>query len=382
MIRYCFLFLSLFFFYLPLNAGHFSDVNVSCSSLDKEFIENLIEDVQDLEGEQRLLKISNSFLGREAFWQQAKENSKKQKLEKKEELLTVNLNSLDCVTYNEIVLAIYHSEDWQGFISELSQIRYLEGKPSTASRHHFPETDWIPNLVKLQYAEDITESVSSFDPDSLKQTRSIDINKEKFFETFYSVYSDDLKKLYPAKEDRVIKNVSLGYIDFDSMWSPSKASPEEIEAFEIKESELFNQMLALLENQKEDYSDEVKKTIKSIQSQLDKLRREIRLKGAELRPEFIGALPVISIASLVKPTHSIKKSDGSLVTNMLITHHGLVIKKESKLFFRHTSTKRAKKVVDIPFEDYIGNFLVSGSNVDDVTNRRSQWRGLHLMKIH
>lgn len=359
-----------------------------CSLPDRQFVEDLIAKNLHLSGEEKILAISNAFLNKEAWWEQRVPPAEISGEELKEEILTVNLNTLDCVRYMELVVAIAKSKNWDEFSENLAKTRYKNAQVSTSNRLHFPSIDWIPENIKTGNFIDITTDVAkSLGGVSkyLAVTPKITIDKEKFFKVIYPEYLKEFTDTFKKSEERIVEDVSLNYIDFYSMWTPSTASDEEKKIFEENESKAFSAMMKIhhwLYNTPENATkDEISQKIaryKELKSQLDKMRREFRLMGASLKKEFIDALPAISVATLVRPTHSIKVKE-TFVTHMLVTHHGFIVKKQGKLFFRHTSTKYKQRIVDVPFEEYMSNFLASGSNYDVVTNRRSTWRGLHFM---
>jgi D-alanyl-D-alanine carboxypeptidase/D-alanyl-D-alanine-endopeptidase (penicillin-binding protein 4) len=61
----------------------------------------------------------------------------------------VNLDSVDCVTYIEHVLALATSKDTNSFFDKLQQIRYKDGKIGYETRNHYFWGDWIANNPAL-----------------------------------------------------------------------------------------------------------------------------------------------------------------------------------------------------------------------------------------
>ena len=67
------------------------------------------------------------------------------------------LDTLDCVTYVEVVLALAKTAPGSSFTELLKRIHYKNGIPNFISRNHFTSLDWIPNNSFL--VEDITQSL-------------------------------------------------------------------------------------------------------------------------------------------------------------------------------------------------------------------------------
>lgn len=81
------------------------------------------------------------------------------------------LDSVDCVTYMENVLALSFAPHEDSIFSTLKQIRYLQGKPSFVNRKHYFIADWIQksDFAKMVISEEDT-------------TVEKNLPKKKFFE--------------------------------------------------------------------------------------------------------------------------------------------------------------------------------------------------------
>ena len=81
------------------------------------------------------------------------------------------LDSVDCVTYMENVLALSFAPHEDSIFSTLKQIRYLQGKPSFVNRKHYFVADWIQksDFAKMVISEEDT-------------TVEKNLPKKKFFE--------------------------------------------------------------------------------------------------------------------------------------------------------------------------------------------------------
>lgn len=124
-------------------------------------------------------------------------------LEGSPEMLTINLDGLDCTTFVETVLALAYTADnphssWRDFADNLERIRYRNGHlDGYSSRLHYI-SDWI---VNNSHRGIITEATNSI-PHCEYTTKSIDFmtaNRDK-----YPVLADDT-------EFQRIKSVEMGY---------------------------------------------------------------------------------------------------------------------------------------------------------------------------
>lgn len=95
-------------------------------------------------------------------------------LEAEEEILTLNIDELDCTTFVENVVAMSKAlenvtPDWRKMAEELKNIRYRKGNiDGYASRLHY-FSDWIGENMYRGYIEDITERL----PSSLSRMKSL-----------------------------------------------------------------------------------------------------------------------------------------------------------------------------------------------------------------
>lgn len=124
-------------------------------------------------------------------------------LETEPEMLTVNLDSLDCMTFVETVaaLTITLSEgrnSWQDFVYNLGQLRYRQGHVNGyGSRLHYL-SDWVVDNTHLGSMSEVTDRI----PGVAYQVKTLD---------FMSRHRND----YPAMRDDAtyekIKDCELGY---------------------------------------------------------------------------------------------------------------------------------------------------------------------------
>lgn len=124
-------------------------------------------------------------------------------LEDSVEMISVNIDQLDCTTFVETVLALAYTVNerrtsWQDFVFNLERIRYRNGQLNGyASRLHYI-CDWMADNTYRGNLEDATKNM----PKVFYVTRSID---------FMSNHRDRYPALRDSAEFERIKNVEIGY---------------------------------------------------------------------------------------------------------------------------------------------------------------------------
>lgn len=124
-------------------------------------------------------------------------------LERETEMLTVNIDEVDCTTFVETVLAMAYTlgegrYSWRDFIHNLEKIRYRNGRlDGYSSRLHYI-SDWI---IDNNHRGNIKE-VSNIFPFHTYQIKSLD---------FMSRNRDKYAALTDSAEFERIKNTEIGY---------------------------------------------------------------------------------------------------------------------------------------------------------------------------
>lgn len=73
---------------------------------------------------------------------------------------TLRFDAFDCTTFVETAMALALADDLAQARRILDVVRYRDGKVDYLARRHFPEAEWIPELVRLGFLEDITRAVA------------------------------------------------------------------------------------------------------------------------------------------------------------------------------------------------------------------------------
>lgn len=112
-------------------------------------------------------------------------------------------DAFDCLTFVETVLALSLSKDKNEFEELIKKIRYKNGEVAIEKRNHFVNPDWIENNSYIVY--DNTKDIAK----KINKDVSI-ISSELDRKTWF-------KKNYNLDVDYEIEQVSLDYIDFDTL---------------------------------------------------------------------------------------------------------------------------------------------------------------------
>jgi hypothetical protein len=72
----------------------------------------------------------------------------------------IRFDAFDCTTFVETAMALALADDLDEARRLLDVIRYKDGRVDYLSRRHFPEAEWIPELVRLGFLEDITRTLA------------------------------------------------------------------------------------------------------------------------------------------------------------------------------------------------------------------------------
>lgn len=224
-------------------------------------------------------------------------------------------DGFDCTTFVETATAMALSRDFNDFERQLQQLRYEHGEISYVLRNHFPSADWIPNNIASGFLEEITADVAGPDVPVLAARALVD--KPSFY----------AKKTY------------------EELNVPG-ATPEE--------------KLRLL--------DEWRAEGLAFNAQ-DATLPYIALKDlfAGHGVDVLNRIPHGAIINIVRPGWNITDpKDGSLITQMNVSHQGLAFWRNGVLYLRHAS-KDAGKVSELPLADYLRRFInhatIRGFNV-------------------
>ena len=124
-------------------------------------------------------------------------------LEGDTEMLSVNVDQLECTTFVETVIAMAYTvgegrTSWRDYIHNLEKIRYRDGKLNGySSRLHYI-SDWITDN---QYRGNLMEVTADF-PGAIHKVKTID---------FMTSHRNNYKALSDSIEFEKMKNVEIGY---------------------------------------------------------------------------------------------------------------------------------------------------------------------------
>ncbi len=124
-------------------------------------------------------------------------------LEGDTEMLTININELDCTTFVETVISMAYTigegrTSWYDYIHNLERIRYRDGKLNGySSRLHYI-SDWIVNNSHRGNFSEITDEFAGYS----YKTKTLD---------FMTSHRNSYKSLSNDKEFEKLKNIEIGY---------------------------------------------------------------------------------------------------------------------------------------------------------------------------
>ncbi len=131
--------------------------------LSSEELGGLIEELRAKRIEERIKRLCSMALGT-PYQPQPWEGSS-----------TFHLQSMDCLTFVEEIMALALAPDRGALLPTLRRLRFKNGEVGPFTRNHFITADWLPN--NSTFLEDITPLLGGSD------TRFIEkyINKKEFF---------------------------------------------------------------------------------------------------------------------------------------------------------------------------------------------------------
>lgn len=90
----------------------------------------------------------------------------------------LRLDAFDCTTFVETAMALALANDLPEARRLLEVIRYREGRVDYLARRHFPEAEWIPELVALGFLKDVTRQLGGADVVSEKKQLDLAVWKK------------------------------------------------------------------------------------------------------------------------------------------------------------------------------------------------------------
>ncbi|HBO21371.1 MAG TPA: DUF1460 domain-containing protein [Providencia sp.] len=133
-------------------ASHWVSADVVFTSGSYSILENVLVESQNTRQELKTKAITQTLLS--TPYSKSTLNMNPLSVER----LIVDLNAMDCMTFIEYTEAFRRAENYQQFISNLINIRYIDQQVTFSNRRHF-FTDWAQESKPI--AVDITTMISS-----------------------------------------------------------------------------------------------------------------------------------------------------------------------------------------------------------------------------
>lgn len=215
-------------------------------------------------------------------------------------------DQFDCVTYVSTVIALAKAQTFPEFETWIKRIRYEQGVVRFLKRNHFISVDW--NRYNT-FTQDATHNIRDQQGKPIATTAIAIIDKPQWF-----------MHLTP-----------------DALKFTMRVTPQQ-------QKEKLEQLQQLGKQAQKERS-------RLLYLPLEKLYD----KDGKPRSALFKQIPTPSIIEIVRPNWALRKRIG---TNMQISHLGFAIRTPTGLMFREASM-RQKKVVDIPLDRYLQNYLKS-----------------------
>lgn len=234
----------------------------------------------------------------------------------------------DCVTFVDTVLALSKSTDLNQFKQSILQLRYTDQEINyTHNTEWFTDLEWLPNVRKRGWLEDITDQVINKNDKPIAKMASTIIDKPNWY------------KVRPMKALRLEKPLAK----------------EEAQRL-------------LLELQAEGHA------FKAVPSTLSYLPLTELFDSAGKPNTFLfDQIPSGSVVVIVRPDWQIRDHlegyPNGYGTNLNVSHLGIAIRTREGLMFFHASSVD-KKVVRLPLTEYLKHYINSPTI-----------KGIHVEKI-
>jgi hypothetical protein len=204
-------------------------------------------------------------------------------------------DTFDCTTFVETVTSLARSASLDQFEIMMNRIRYRNGVVDYLERKHFPAMQWIPQNIQDGFFVEANALVLPFDRIHLA--------------TNTNDFGNWLRFARPGviQISGIDENARLGLLaelqSFASNYQPVKVS---IEYLPIRD---------LVSN-----------------------------------PEVLSRIPSGSVVNFVRPNWQLADKIG---TNLLVSHQGFIFQRAGVTYLRHASSGSEKRVVEVPFIDYL-----------------------------
>ena len=236
------------------------------------------------------------------------------------------LDCFDCTTYVEQVMALAISETFEDFQENLDQIRYKDGVVSFKTRNHFTSGHWIPNNIAAGFVIDVTDHFGK------TEVLTATLTPSKW-------YGEKVKGAQGQLKDK------------------SKSEDFQKYGADVPDREATIQSLSV------DVAFDVDRNTDGTVI----VPEEIKLNSEFVEAFSVNALFAVSIVKKL----SLVEAIGS---DILVTHQVFIFKNsEGEIIVRHASSKKGlKKVMDVPFVDYMWKY---------VDKKKPSTRGINILKL-
>jgi hypothetical protein len=119
-------------------------------------IESSMEQSRDKPIPERLVQVTDSLVGAPYVISPLGEGQ----AHREDSDPRIRLDAFDCTTFVETGIAFSMADNFSEAKSLLDVIRYKDGNAHFLGRRHFPESEWIPELIAMGFLKDVTRAVA------------------------------------------------------------------------------------------------------------------------------------------------------------------------------------------------------------------------------
>jgi hypothetical protein len=220
-------------------------------------------------------------------------------------------DTFDCTTFVETVTSLARSTSLDQFESTMNQIRYHNGVVDYFERKHFPALQWIPQNIQNGFFVEANQQLLPMD----RIQHATNTND----------YGNWLRYARPGV-------IQINGIDETTRLSLLKELQAHANRYQPEKVSI-------------DY---------------------LPIRDLVSQPELLSRIPSGTVVNFVRPNWNLADQIG---TNLLISHQGFIFQQNGVTVLRHASSGGEKKVVEVPFIEYLR-----------AVSPESTLKGIHLLQ--
>ena len=230
------------------------------------------------------------------------------------------LDVFDCLTYVNMVLALFFADDIQSFQQNMADFNYRNGVVAYENRHHFMNIDWNSANIHQGLLEDITCQIVDHEQNSIALTSRTFIDRPGWFR---HRQFNDIKLETPI-------SAAEGEHRLAELHALANGVSAEVSCIN------YLPLVALFDTQNQP------------------------------KMQLFSQIPDASIIEIVRPNWDLRQKIG---TYLDVSHLGFVFYCQDSLMFRHASAQE-NKVSEVSLIQYLSGYI----NNDTI-------KGIHVLRL-